>query len=124
MAYVIMTSMSILLNGSTLQPFKWKRVLDWMILYSLYLFILLNEALVMMFWNTKSKGYLAAMKVGKNKVKFKHLQFLDDTLLFVPRDEGIPRNYFCILDVSNVMSGFRLHNHTSSVITWKYKDSQ
>ena len=49
---------------------------------SLYLFNLVSEALVSMFRNTDFKGFLAAVEVGKNKVKIKHLLFADNTPIF------------------------------------------
>lgn len=61
-----------------------------------------------MFQNAEFKGFLTAVEVGKNKVNIKHHQFADDTLTFVPSDEGILSNYFHILSVFSVMPGLRL----------------
>lgn len=72
-ACVSTTSMSILLNGSPLQSFNMEKGLRQGDPLSLYLFILVSEALVSMFRNSESKGLLVGVEVGKNKVKIKHL---------------------------------------------------
>lgn len=58
------------------------------------------------------------MPIGKDGVILKHLQFADDTLIFVPKNVRVVTNYFRILDVFAIMSGLRLNYSKSSVISW------
>ena len=84
---------------------------------SLYLFNLVSEALVRMFRNIESQRFIEAIEVKKRaKVKVKYLQFFDDTLIFVPRNTDVYRNYFRILDVFSVMSRLHLNYHKSNLI--------
>ena len=57
-----------------------------------------------------------------DKVILKHLQFADDTLIFVPRHSVCITNYFIILDVFAVMSGLPLNYSKSCFISWNSRD--
>lgn len=70
---VTTTSMSILLNGSPLQPFHMEKDLKQGDPLSLYLFIIVSKALVSLFRNAESQGLIAVVEVGKAKVKIKRL---------------------------------------------------
>ena len=61
---------------------------------------------------------IEAVQICKDKVRLKHLQFADDTLIFVHRQSDVVTNYFRILDVFDVMSGLKLNYSKSSIITW------
>lgn len=52
----------------------------------------------------------------------KHLQFADDTIIFVPKNDAIFTNYFRLLDVFALMSGLKLNYYKSSIITWCNND--
>ena len=60
--------------------------------------------------------------IGKKRVRVQQLQFADDTLIFVLKDGGCITNYFRILDVFAVMSGFQLNYSKSCFITWNSGD--
>lgn len=62
------------------------------------------------------------VQIGKEQVCLKALQFADDTLIFVPRNELVISNYFRILDVVAVMSGLSLNYSKPSFITWNSAD--
>lgn len=105
MSCVSTTSISILLNGSPLKPIQMGRGLRQGDPLLSYLFLMVSEALVTMFRRAKNLGYVKTLKIGENGVPLKHLQFADDTLLFVPRDANVVHNYFKLLDVFSIMSG-------------------
>ena len=115
-------SMSILLNGSLLKPFKMEKGLRQGDPLFPYLFILVSKALVCLLNKANDLNLIEAVQIGKDKVRLKHLQFADDTLIFVPRNSVCITNYFRILDVFAVMSGLRLNYSKSCFITWNSSD--
>ena len=91
--------MSILLNGSPLPPFKMEKGLRQGDPLSPYLFILVSKALVNILKKAHDMNLIEDVNIGKTKVSLKHLQFADDTLIFVPKNSMCVTNYFRILDV-------------------------
>ena len=67
---------------------------------------------------------IEAVQIGKDKVRLKHLQFAEDTLIFVPRRSDVVTNYCRIIDVFVVMSGLKLNYSKSSIITWNSDDHE
>ncbi|XP_057550629.1 uncharacterized protein LOC130828682 [Amaranthus tricolor] len=111
-------SMSILLNGSPLKPFKMERELRQGDPLSPYLFILVSEALVCILKKAEDMNLVEAVHIEKDKVGLKHLQFADDMLIFAPRNTLCITNYFRILDVFAIMSGLSLNYSKSTFISW------
>ena len=115
-------SMSILLNGSPLKPFKMEKGLRQGDPLSPYLFILVSEALVCLLKKADDMNLIKALHIGKAKVSLKHLQFADDTRIFAPRNSLCITNYFRILDVFAMMSGLSLNYSKSCFISWNFSD--
>ena len=102
---VTSASMSILLNGSPLKPFK-----------------IVSEALVCLLEKADDMNLIEAIHIDKEKLSLKHLQFADDTLIFAPRNSMVITNYFKILDVFAMMSGLSLNYSKSCFISWNSSD--
>ena len=119
---VTSASMSILLNGTPLKPFKMGKGLRQGDPLSPYLFILVSEMLVHFLKKAKDMNLIEDVPIGKNKVRLQHLQFADDTLIFAPKNPVCIKNYFRILDVFAVMSGLHLNYSKSSFISWNAGD--
>ena len=117
MRCVYSVSMSILLNGSPLKPFKWEKGLRQGDPLSPYLFILISEALVCLLKKVEDLNLIEVVQIGKDEV-----QFADDTLIFVPKRTTIVTNNFRILDVFALMSGLRLNYSKSKIISWSFDD--
>ena len=124
MRCVYSASMSILLNGSPLKPFKMEKGLRQVDPLSPYLFILISEALVCLLRKAEDLNLIEAVQIGKDKVWLKHLPFVDDTLIFVPKSTDIVTNYFRILDVFAIMSCLRLNYSKSKIISWSFDDRE
>lgn len=115
---VTSASMSILLNGSPLKPFKMERGLRQGDPLSSYLFIIVSEALVCLLKKAEVMNLIEPVHIGKEKVNLKHLQFADDMLIFAPKNDTCITNYFRILDVFALMSGLNLNYNKSGLISW------
>ena len=121
---VTSASMSILLNGTPLKPFKMEKGLRQGGPLSPYLFILVSEMLVLFLKKANDMNLIDDIPIGKDKVRLQHLQFSDDTLIFVPKNSVCIRNYFRILDVFAVMSGLQLNYSKSCFISWNAGDDE
>jgi reverse transcriptase-like protein/endonuclease/exonuclease/phosphatase family protein len=124
MRCVSTASLSVLLNGSPLKPIKMERGLRQGDPLSPYLFILVSEVLVNLLRKADELKIIEGLEIGKDKVRLKHLQFADDTLIFVPKNNNVITNYFRILDVFAIMSGLNLNYSKSSFISWSTHDNE
>ena len=122
MECVSSASMSILLNGSPLRPFKLEKGLRQGDPLSPYLFILVSEALVYLMRKAHDLNLIEPVTIGKGKVSLKHLQFADDILIFAPNNNECITNYFRILDIFALMSGLYLNYRKSAFIPWRLVD--
>ena len=110
-------SMSIILNGISLEPFKMEKGLRQGDPLSPYLFILVTEILALFLKKARDMSLIVDVQIGKDKVRLQQLQFADDTLIFLPKDLVCITNYFRILDVFAVMSGLQLNYSKSCLIS-------
>ena len=115
-------SMSIILNGSPLKPFKMEKGLRQGDPLSPYLFILVSEGLVSILQKAHELNLIEVVSIGKAKVNLKHLQFANDNIIFAPKNSICIVNYFRILDVFALMSGLSLNYSKSSFISWNPED--
>ena len=122
MECVSSASMSIQLNDSPLRPFKMEKGLRQGDPLSPYLFILVSEVLVHILQKAHEMNMIEAVSIGKLKVSLKHLQFADDMLIFAPKNPVCIINYFRILDIFALMSGFTLNYNKSAFIPWRVDD--
>lgn len=86
------TSMSKLVNGSPSKPFKLQKGLRQGDTLS-SLFTLVSEGLIYIIKTAKNIGTIEGLQVGKEKVEITHLQYVDDTLFFVPHKSNVFLNY-------------------------------
>lgn len=74
-----------------------------------------------MIGKASSNNLIRGVPIGRSRIEVTHLQFVDDTIIFLPRDDEVVRNYRRLLDYFSLMSGLEINYHKSSVIQW-WKD--
>lgn len=82
MSYITSTSISILVNGSAMEPFKPSRGIKQGDPLSPYIFILCMEFLRFLIEKKCSEGSWCPLKASRGNVGISHLFFTDDLLLF------------------------------------------
>lgn len=65
-----------------------------------------------------SKGLISGVNVGDNNVFITHLQYVDDTLLFLPQYYNIVVNYKRLLQCFSIMTDLDINYSKSSLISW------
>ena len=121
---VTTASMSVILNGTPLEPFRMEKGLRQGDPLSPYLFILVTEMLAFFLKKANDLHLIVDEPIGKDRVSLQQLQFADDTLIFAPKDPVCITNYFRILDVFAVMSGLQLNYSKSCFISWNSPDHE
>lgn len=107
---------------ASIEPFGISLYLNWLIDNEANLLLLKVKNLVYLRNKANNLNLIKSLKTGKDKVHLNILQFVDDTLIFVPLDEFCIDNYFRILDIFALMSGLRLNYSKSCFITWNTSD--
>ena len=82
---VTTTSMSIILNGTPLEPFRMEKGLRHGDPLSPYLFILVSEMLAFFLKKANDMHLIVDVPIGKDRVSLQQLQFADDTLILLRR---------------------------------------
>lgn len=67
------------------------------------------------------KGLILGVHVGVNKIALTHLQYVDDTILFLAKDDITVQYYKRLLDCFILMTGLEINYNKSSLITWNNK---
>ncbi|XP_052114173.1 uncharacterized protein LOC107478348 [Arachis duranensis] len=87
---------------------------------SRFLFVLVVDVLNRMIGEAMRNGRISTLLVGRDDIELSHLQFVDDTILFCPPEEGIVRSYKRLLRCFEVMSGLSINFEKSSLIPVNY----
>ena len=77
------TMFAILVNGNTKGWVKVYKGLGQGDLFSLFLFTLVTDVLTKLIVRAEERGLFKGFLVGKNRAKVSHLQFVDDTIIFL-----------------------------------------
>lgn len=105
-----LASISILVNGCPTEPFKIKKGVRQGDPISLSLFTLIGESLSMLI----RQDLICSLQIGKDKVQLTHMQFTDDTLLFISHETEKLMNYRRLLHYFSVMIGLYINFSKSS----------
>jgi hypothetical protein len=83
---------------------------------SLFLFNIVSEGLSSLLRKAMDLGMLRGVAFGDNKVHLSHLQFADDTILFLKPNLEYIRNTRMILRCFELASGLQINFHKSCVV--------
>lgn len=89
MACITTPYIFVILNGSPLKPVKMEKGLRQGDPLSPYLFILVSEALFFLLNKAENLQLTRPLQLGDHKINLKLLQFVDNTLLFLPLEEEV-----------------------------------
>lgn len=102
-------SMSILVNCSPTIPLTLqKRILQGDPISS-FLFTMNGESLNYIIKQAQSRGLVKGIEVGKDRVEITHLEFVDNTLIFLPRDDNVKLNFKRMFDCFGIMTGLTIN---------------
>lgn len=94
---VFTTRAAVLMNGSTKNEFRLCRGLRQGDQLFLYLFIFVTEVLHLLLVKVKEEGLITGIHYVIPDQSFSHLQFTDDTILFLKAEEEVVHNVKHIL---------------------------
>lgn len=102
-------TMSIMVNGCSTDPVNLEKGLRQGDLISTFLFIMVSESLTFITHQAQNLGLISGIPIGNDNVVLTHLQFADDTLLFIPKDSSKLINYKRLLSCFSLMTGLNLN---------------
>ena len=109
-------SYSIFINGRPRGKFKGSRGLRQGDPLSPFLFTLVADVLGRLIDKAKDSDAIHGFFVGRNKVEVTHLQFADDTLLFMEPNHNVFINFLRLLEVFGAVLGLRVNLTRSTLL--------
>lgn len=117
------TKMSVLVNGSPTAEFKPQRLLPLGDPLSPLLFNLIAEILHLLLAKGESLGIFKGIKLG-NGPTISHVQFVDDTIIFLENSEHSCKGIKLILTIFELLSGLKINYNKSHLFTSKADNSK
>lgn len=113
---VLMAKEVVLFNSLTKNEFRFYRGLRQGDPLSPFLFILVTVVLHLMMDEVEELGLIGGVNDGIPRKSFTHLQFANDTILFLRADEKVVRNTKYILRCFKFFSGLSINFHKSCIV--------
>ncbi|KAH1113427.1 hypothetical protein J1N35_006805 [Gossypium stocksii] len=113
---------AVLINGAVTNEFKFSRGLRQGDPLSPFLFILVTEALHLMLVKAEELGIIEGIKNIIPGESISHLQFTDDTILFLRADENMVRNSKYILRCFEIFSGLSINFSKSCIMGFNLEE--
>ncbi|XP_038704727.1 uncharacterized protein LOC120000673 [Tripterygium wilfordii] len=107
---------SVLVNGSPTKEFSMEKGIRQGDPLSPFLFNLAAEGLHQLLEKAEMSGLIKGIAVRKNGLRISHLQYADDTLIFLQAKEKYIQVAKRILRCYEVMSGLKINFHKSSLV--------
>lgn len=107
---------SILVNGSPTSQFSPSRGLRHGDLLSPLFFNLVGQVLHHLLTKAKIQGKFKGLVIDDDNIKFFHLQFADDTLLFIEGEDNCIHSIKRILLIFQHLSGLKINFHKSDLV--------
>lgn len=76
---------------------------------SLYLYVIIAEALHLMFQVVSYQGWSHGFRIGQSHIVISHLQYADDSILFLKEDEEELKTVWVVLKWFEICSGLRIN---------------
>ncbi|XP_026416718.1 uncharacterized protein LOC113312180 [Papaver somniferum] len=105
------------MNGSSTEKFKPEKGLRQGDSLSPYLFLMVVEILSKLMNDAVERGQLSGFKVADTGTVISHLQFADDTLIFLNANSDKVTRLFIILSILEALTGMRLNLEKSTMIS-------
>lgn len=115
---------AILVNGSSTNEFPPSRGLRQGDLLSPFLFNIVGQILHLLLHNAKEQGKFKGINIGDNNSTFTHLQFADDTPLFINGDDHSIESVKRILPIFQFLSGLKFNFYKSELLALHYTQQQ
>lgn len=115
---------SILVNGSPTEEFNFERGLRQGDPLSPYHFNIVGEVFHLLMENAKSKGLIEGVKLRHHMKSISHLQFADDTIIFLNQELDNIINLKRLLQCFQLVSGLKFNFGKSSLYGWNEPDLQ
>ncbi|XP_026442185.1 uncharacterized protein LOC113341576 [Papaver somniferum] len=109
--------LSTLVNGRSTEKFKPSKGLRQGDSLSPYLFLLVVEVLSKFLNDAVQKGQISGFQVVENGLMISHLQFADDTLIFIDASVKEVRRLFIILSIFESLTGLNLNLDKSTMVS-------
>lgn len=111
-------TISVIINGVPSEPFKTHRGPRQGDPISYFLFNIVSEFLSWVISEAVRKGLISGVKIGVENVVLTHLQYADDTLIFLPNDDNTVSNYKRLLECFSLMTGLEINYSKSTIVSW------
>lgn len=85
---------------------------------STFLFSIIGEALTYIIRKAHQNSLVEGLKIGRDTIEITHLQFADDTLIFLPHNTEQLLNLKRLLHCLSLMTGFKINFSKSSLVFW------
>ncbi|XP_026417377.1 uncharacterized protein LOC113312858 [Papaver somniferum] len=102
-------NISILVNGSSTEKFRPSKGLRQGDSLSPFLFLLVVEVPSKLIKDAALRGQIHGFKVAENDIEVTHLQFADNTLIFINADDVELRRLLLILSTFEMLTGMKLN---------------
>lgn len=106
---VTTTSLFIIVNGVPTKPFRIHMGLRQGDSISSLLFNIVVEYLNFIIHKACEKGLIVGLHVGSDRICITHLQYANDTILFLSKDDKTMVNYKRLMDSYALMTGLEIN---------------
>ena len=116
------SNFSVMVNGRPRGIFNASRGIRQGDPLSPFIFVLVVDALNRLVVRARDVGLIEGFEIGRDRVKLSHLQFADDTIFFLPKDESKLKNLVDILDIFGLALGLNINLYKSMLVGTKVKE--
>ncbi|KAM7481515.1 hypothetical protein LguiB_006098 [Lonicera macranthoides] len=105
-----------MMNGKPRGNFKASRGLRQGDPLSPFIFVIVSDVLNILVERAKVRGLIEGFSIGMDNVSLSHLQFADDTIFFLSKNEEKIGNLMGILDIFGYASGLKINRSKTKIV--------